>query len=82
MSQITGERPSSSGAPGLGMMKPQEPELSTPNTTRARPSAESAVPTMSSRASLSPGVSSIRRAKARMIRTTSTSPTNTHRQEA
>ena len=63
MSQITGRGPASSGAPGLGRTKPHVPELSTPNTTRARPSADSTVPTMSSRASLSAGVSAIRRAK-------------------
>jgi hypothetical protein len=64
------------------MMNPHVPKLSTPNTTKARPSADNTVPTMSSRALSSPGVSPIRRAKPRMTKTTSTSPTNTQRQEA
>jgi hypothetical protein len=82
MSQITGERFSHSGAFGFGMINPQVPERSTPNITKAKPSADSRVPTRSRRTASSAGVSPILRAKARMITTTSTSPTNTHRHEA
>ena len=49
ISQIVGESPSHSGAPGLGLTKPHVPERRTPNTISPRPSADSAVPTRSSR---------------------------------
>ena len=52
-----------------------------PYTTRPRPSADSTVPTRSSRAPSSAGVSAIRRASPRMMSTMRTSPTNTHRQD-
>ena len=52
-----------------------------PYTIRPRPSADSTVPTRSSRAPSSAGVSAMRRVSAKMISTTRTSPTNTHRQE-
>ena len=52
-----------------------------PYTTRPRPSADSTVPTTSSRAPSSAGVSAIRRASPRTMRTMRTSPTNTHRQD-
>ena len=48
-SQIVGDRPSHSGAPGLAFTNPQVPERRIPNTISPRPSAESAVPTRSSR---------------------------------
>ena len=82
ISQITGDSPSHSGAPGLGRTKPHVPERSTPYTIRPRPSADSTVPTRSSRAPSSAGVSAMRRVSAKMISTTRTSPANTHRQEA
>ena len=69
------------GAPGLGWTKPHVPERRMPNTTSPRPSADSTVPTRSSRAPCSAGVSAIRRVSARMTSTTSTSPTNTHRHD-
>ena len=52
-----------------------------PYTTRPRPSADSTVPTTSSRAPCSAGVSAIRRASPRTMSTMRTSPTNTHRQD-
>ena len=82
ISQITGESPSHSGASGLGCTKPHVPERRMPSTIRARPSAESAVPTRSSRTPSSAGVSFIRRVRRRITSTISTSPANTQRQEA
>ena len=58
----TGERPSHSGASGLGWTNPHEPALRIANTISARPSADSAVPTRSSRGRVSGGASAIRRA--------------------
>ena len=53
-----------------------------PYTMRPRPAADSAVPTRSRCASGSAGVSAIRRARARMTNTPTTSPANTQRQDA
>ena len=82
ISQITGDSPSHSGAPLLAWMKPHVPERSTPYTMRPRPSADNPVPTRSSRTPSSAGVSAMRRVSSRMMSTTTTSPANTHRQEA
>ena len=81
-SQITGESPSHSGAPGLARTNPHAPDFKVPITIRPRPAADSAVPTRSSRAPFSGGVSFTRRARARITITISTSLTNTHRHEA
>ena len=53
-----------------------------PITIRPRPAADSPVPTRSSLAPFSGGVSFTRRARARITITISTSLTNTHRHEA
>ena len=76
-SQKTGDRPSQAGAPGLGCTMPHDPERRTPKTSRARPTADSRVPTRSRRTPSSRGESAARRAKARMTRPTSTSPAKT-----
>ena len=77
ISQMVGDRPSHSGAPGLGLTNPHVPERTIPNTTSPRPSAESAVPTRSSRTPARRVPSAIRRARARIPSTTRTSPANT-----
>ena len=77
ISQIVGDRPSHSGAPGLGFTNPQVPERRIPNTISPRPSAESAVPTRSSRTPVLRVPSAMRRASARIPSTTRTSPANT-----
>ena len=66
----------------MGWMKPHVPERRMPYTIRPRPSADSTVPTTSSRTPASAGVSAMRRVSIKMISTTTTSPANTHRQEA
>ena len=81
-SQITGESPSHSGAPGLGRTNPHAPDLRMPITISPRPAADSPVPARSSLAPFSGGVSFTRRARARITITISTSLTNTHRHEA
>jgi len=81
ISQNTGDNPSHAGAPALGWTNPHVPERKTPYTSSPRPSADSTVPTGSSRAPGSGGVSAMRRASAKMMSTIRTSPTNTHRQD-
>ncbi len=81
-SQITGESPSHSGAPGLARTNPHAPDFRIPITISPRPAADSPVPTRSSLAPFSAGVSLIRRARPRITITISTSLTNTHRHEA
>ena len=80
--QITGDSPSHSGASGFGFTKPHVPDLRTPSTIAPSPSADRAVPTRSSRAPSSAGVSFMRRARPRITSTMTTSPANTHRQDA
>ena len=53
ISQIEGDRPSHSGADALGRTKPHSPARRMPNTISPRPSADSAVPTRSSRTRVS-----------------------------
>ena len=64
ISQITGESPNHSGAPGFGCTKPQVPERRMPRTIRPRPAAERTVPTRSSLTPFSAGVSFIRRVRS------------------
>ena len=64
ISQMHGDRPSHSGASGLGWTNPHVPARRTPNTMSPRPSADSAVPTRSSRTPASRVPSSIRRARS------------------
>ena len=66
----------------MGCTKPHAPERRMPITIRPRPAADSAVPTRSSLAPFSAGVSFTRRARERITITISTSPANTHRHEA
>ena len=80
--QITGESPSNSGASGFGCTNPHEPDFRMPSTIRPSPSADSAVPTRSSRTPFSAGESFIRLVRARITSTIRTSPANTHRHDA
>src|SRR5262245_61292781 len=80
-SQITGETPNHTGAPSVGCSTPQLPALRMPNTIRLRPVPDNAVPTRSSRASGSGGVSAIRRVNTRITTTITTSLANTNRHD-
>ena len=82
MSQIVGDNPIQTGAPGLGLTNPHAPARRMPNTTRPSPRADRAVPPRSSRASRSDSPSAIRPVIARMMATMTTSPANTQRHEA
>ena len=75
--QITGERPIHSGASGLALTKPQVPARRIPSTISPRPSAESAVPTKSSRTFFSAAPASMRRVRKRIAITIRTSPAKT-----
>ena len=79
---MTGEAPSHCGASGLGCTKPHVPERMMAKTTMPSPAAERSVPTGSSRTPGTAGESAIRRARARMHSTITTSPANTQRQLA
>ena len=81
ISQNAGDRPSHSGAPGLGLMNPHVPDRNRPYTIKPRPIADSTVPTTSSVTPSSAGVSAMRFVKARMPMMAMTSPTNTQRHE-
>ena len=82
ISQITGESPNHSGASGFARTSPHVPALRMPSTIVPSPSADSAVPTRSSRAPSSAGVSFMRRVSKRITSTMRTSPANTHRHDA
>ena len=79
---MTGEVPNHCGASGLGSTKPHVPERMMPKTIRPRPAAERSVPIGSSRVPGTAGESAMRRLRARMPSTITTSPTKTQRQLA
>src|SRR5262245_26697110 len=80
---MVGESPTRLGAPGFGSTQPHSPERSTPYTSEPRPAADSTTPNTSNPSGRAAGGASlIRRATARIARTTTTSPANTSRQVA
>ena len=82
MSQITGDVPNHWGASGFGCTNPHVPARMMPKTIRPRPAAERSVPIGSSRVPGTAGESAMRRLRARMPSTMTTSPTKTQRQLA
>ncbi len=78
---MVGDMPNHDGPSGFGVTQPHSEERSTPKTASPSPTATRIAPTRSNPALASGGASAIRRASSRITATTSTSPTNTHRQE-